>query len=61
MASLKAPLWASAQAVDELNKEEPIEQAAANKPFNPAQTVEKTLEVTEEKVVVTDEQIKDNF
>ena len=65
MAKLKSPLWASAQAVDELNKEEPIEQPEQSAPkvgFNPAQTVEKKEpEVATEKPAVTDKQIKDNF
>lgn len=65
MAKLKAPLWASAQAVDELNKEESADQPEQSAPkvgFNPAQTVEKKEpEVIVEKVAVTDEQIQDKF
>lgn len=61
MLKLKAPLWASAQAVDELAKEEPIEEAVPNKPFNPAATVEKVVEPTIEKTVVTEEEVQNNF
>ena len=61
MLKLKAPLWASAKAVDDLNKEDPIEEAVPNKPFNPAATVEKVIEPEIETPVVTEEQIKENF
>ena len=63
MKALKGPLWASAQAVDELNKEDPIEQTTPQKAFNPAEVVEKTTEVaeTEQKPTVTNEQIQDKF
>ncbi len=61
MLPLKSPLWSSAQAVDELNKEDPIEQAAPQKAFSPAQHVEQVQEPVIEKAIVTDEQIQDNF
>jgi hypothetical protein len=61
MLPLKAPLWASAQAVDELNKEDAIEDVTPQKTFNPAKTVEKTPVVTEEKPVITDEQVQERF
>ena len=61
MISIKTPLWESAKAVDELAKEEAIEEAVPSKPFNPASTVEKTIETQVEKTVVSEEQVKNNF
>ncbi len=63
MDKLKGPLWASAQAVDEMKvADEPSEQHATSS-FNPAQTVEQKPE-QQEKVKVkepTNEEIASNF
>lgn len=62
MIKLKAPLWSSAQAVDELAREDAIEEQAPSKPFNPAAIVEKQAEPeTEQKDQPTTKQIQDNF
>ena len=62
MLKLKAPLWSSAQAVDELAREDAIEEQTPSKPFNPAATVEKQADPepeTEEQP--TTEQIQNKF
>lgn len=65
MLSLKSSLWASAQAIDEMNKEEIItDEMPASKPFNPAKTVEQkpvTKKKEEPKVQPTDQEISDKF
>lgn len=61
MATLKAPLWASAQAVDELAKEVPIEEAAPQQAFNPGKHVEKVIEPEIEKKIVSDEEVQSKF
>lgn len=61
MLPLKAPLWASAQAVDELAKEVPIEEATPQQAFNPGKHVEKVSEPEPEKKEVTNEEIQNNF
>tara|TARA_R110000822_G_scaffold147071_3_gene286126 strand:+ start:1448 stop:2440 length:993 start_codon:yes stop_codon:yes gene_type:complete len=62
MLKLKGPLWASAQAVDELEKEVLlIDDELPSKPFNPAATVEKTKKEVIEQPAITDEQIQNKF
>lgn len=60
--SQKSVFWASAQAIDEGNKPDPIE-GAAQKPFNPAETVEQApaQEPVQEPVQQTQEEIANKF
>lgn len=66
MSSLKAPLWASALAVDDINKgDDSLADEVDNAPqkgFNPAQHKESKPEQTIEQIQpVTEEQIQNNF
>lgn len=62
MSKLKSSLWSAAQAVDEMAKEEPLEEQVASKPFNPAQTVEKQQAAPiEQQAAPTTEEIQSKF
>jgi len=64
MQTLKSSLWASAQAIDEMNKEEfPINEGVATKPFDPAKIAENKPEPqkVEPKIEPTDEEITSKF